>query len=42
MRHCNIMEAGLGAADDDDVAAAARAEVRATVTENVADFTRPS
>ena len=34
----HVTEAGLRAADDAHVAAAARAEGRAVVTENVADF----
>jgi hypothetical protein len=34
----HVSEAGLRAADDTQVAAAARAEGRAVVTENVADF----
>ena len=34
----HVTEAGLRAADDTQVAAAARAERRAVVTENVADF----
>ena len=34
----HVTEAGLRAADDTRVAAAARAEGRAVVTENVADF----
>ena len=34
----HVAEAGLHAADDAQVAAAARAEGRAVVTENVADF----
>jgi hypothetical protein len=34
----HVTEIGLGAADDSQVAAAARAEGRAVVTENVADF----
>jgi hypothetical protein len=34
----HVAEAGLRAADDVQVAAAARAEGRAVVTENVADF----
>jgi hypothetical protein len=34
----HVAEAGLRAADDAQVAAAARAEGRAVVTENVADF----
>ncbi len=34
----HVSEAGLGAAADTDVAALARAEGRAVVTENVADF----
>ncbi len=34
----HVAEAGLRAAEDSDVAAAARAEGRAVVTENVADF----
>jgi hypothetical protein len=34
----HVAEAGLRAAEDADVAAAARAEGRAAVTENVADF----
>jgi Domain of unknown function (DUF5615) len=34
----HVTEAGLRAADDTQVAAAARAEGRAVVTENVADF----
>jgi hypothetical protein len=34
----HVTEAGLRAADDAQVAAAARAEGRAVVTENVADF----
>jgi Domain of unknown function (DUF5615) len=33
-----VSEAGLGAVDDAQVAAAARADGRAVVTENVADF----
>ncbi len=35
----HVSEAGLGGADDAQVAAAARAQDRAVVTENVADFT---
>src|SRR6266700_4526282 len=34
----HVPEAGLRAADDEQVAAVARAEGRAVVTENVADF----
>ena len=34
----HVAQAGLRAAEDSDVAAAARAEGRAVVTENVADF----
>jgi len=34
----HVAEAGLRAAEDSDVAATARAEGRAVVTENVADF----
>ena len=34
----HVFEIGLRAADDTDVAATARAEHRAVVTENVADF----
>ena len=34
----HVAEAGLQGAEDDQVAAAARAEGRAVVTENVADF----
>jgi predicted nuclease of predicted toxin-antitoxin system len=34
----HVNEAGLGAVDDTQVAAAARAEGRPVVTENVADF----
>jgi hypothetical protein len=34
----HVTEVGLRAADDTQVAAAARAQVRAVVTENVADF----
>lgn len=34
----HVLEVGLGAVDDAEVAATARAEARAVVTENVADF----
>lgn len=34
----HVTEVGLGAAEDSDVAALARAQGRAVVTENVADF----